>query len=441
MPDTTVRVEYIGAVQNFSEVTITGNQQVWRIGSSAFVETSRASQLVASGKFRSLANDPAMLPANQAKVGASPSDQGAVISGGGLNIAVSDYESVRSMISTAMDRGETVTYIVAGDSTRNNAYNQMPDYYNTQLAKAGIVYVNNAQSGQSGRDWGQNIDQNTVAQAIAASGPQGKNTVLEFCFGINDTAIGTPSDADIEGWLRYGLAQYAAACPLAKIVLCSPVYQVATAWNPRLLGIYQRMSDDLNYPLINVQALTSTMYGNPSWYYDGTHPNKWGAARIVNYILDKLLPADIRTLVTMSESARTSPAVPSSANLAGAVVSGKYWNPSSGADGTNANWRRLPEIAVTELFVLRWKTGGNDSYVCFMDSSGVFKATAYSAAPDANGWRKVMIPVGAAYARINLASNGATYDALGETPDVRYESPATMTQINAGQVVRFPSAA
>ena len=76
MPDTTVRVEYIGAVQNFSEVTITGNQQVWRIGSSAFVETDRASQLVASGKFRSLANDPAMLPANQAKVTASASDEG-----------------------------------------------------------------------------------------------------------------------------------------------------------------------------------------------------------------------------------------------------------------------------------------------------------------------------------------------------------------------------
>ena len=76
MPDTTVRVEYIGAVQNFSEVTITGNQQVWRIGSSAFVETGRASQLVASGKFRSLANDPAMLPANQAKVGAIPSSGG-----------------------------------------------------------------------------------------------------------------------------------------------------------------------------------------------------------------------------------------------------------------------------------------------------------------------------------------------------------------------------
>ena len=78
MPDTTVRVEYIGAVQNFSEVTITGNQQVWRIGSSAFVETGRASQLVASGKFRSLANDPAMLPANQAKVGAVIAKPGTV---------------------------------------------------------------------------------------------------------------------------------------------------------------------------------------------------------------------------------------------------------------------------------------------------------------------------------------------------------------------------
>ena len=357
----------------------------------------------------------------------------------GVAIAVSRFEPIRSMVSTAIDRGETVTYVVSGDSTRNNAYNQMPDYYQTQLGKVGIVYYNNAQSGQSGRDWGKNIDQNTVAQAIANSGPLGKNTILEFCFGINDTAIGTPADADVEGWLRYGLAQYAAACPLAKIVLCSPVYQVATAWNPRLLGIYQRMSADLGYPLINVQALTSTMYGNPSWYYDGTHPNKWGAARIVNHILDKLLPSDIRALVTMSESARTSPAAPSSANLAGAVVTGKFWNPASGADGTSANWRRLPEIAVSELFVLRWKTGGNDSYVCFMDTGGVFKATAYSAAPDAQGWRKVTIPIGAAFARINLASNGATYDALGETPDVRYETPPTMTQINAGQVVRFPS--
>lgn len=82
MPDTTVRVEYIGAVQNFSEVTITGNQQVWRIGSSAFVETSRASQLVASGKFRSLANDPAMLPSTQSKIGAITSNGGVV----GVNV-------------------------------------------------------------------------------------------------------------------------------------------------------------------------------------------------------------------------------------------------------------------------------------------------------------------------------------------------------------------
>lgn len=86
MPDTTVRVEYIGAVQNFSEVTITGNQQVWRIGSSAFVETGRASLLVASGKFRSLANDPAMLPANQAKVGATPSGSGRTYLAGGVDV-------------------------------------------------------------------------------------------------------------------------------------------------------------------------------------------------------------------------------------------------------------------------------------------------------------------------------------------------------------------
>lgn len=96
MPDTTVRVEYIGAVQNFSEVTITGNQQVWRIGSSAFVETGRASQLVASGKFRSLANDPAMLPANHAKVGAIPSGSG---------IAFDVGTPTRSLIAAGMSTG------------------------------------------------------------------------------------------------------------------------------------------------------------------------------------------------------------------------------------------------------------------------------------------------------------------------------------------------
>ena len=112
MPDTTVRVEYIGAVQNFSEVTITGNQQVWRIGSSAFVETGRASQLVASGKFRYLANDPAMLPSTQSKIGVTSSD-------GGIKKFAGAYVegSVGVALSQAIARGESFAILVISDST------------------------------------------------------------------------------------------------------------------------------------------------------------------------------------------------------------------------------------------------------------------------------------------------------------------------------------
>lgn len=127
MPDTTVRVEYIGAVQNFSEVTITGNQQVWRIGSSAFVETGRASQLVASGKFSSLANDPAMLPANQAKVGATPSASGVAMSGSVPYPA--DFRWSYPYRPALFDNGTTITHDVESVATADSACYTGPIYH------------------------------------------------------------------------------------------------------------------------------------------------------------------------------------------------------------------------------------------------------------------------------------------------------------------------
>lgn len=57
MPDTTIRVAYSGATDRYSELAITGNQQVWVKGQTAYVEPARAALLVASGQFSYPADD------------------------------------------------------------------------------------------------------------------------------------------------------------------------------------------------------------------------------------------------------------------------------------------------------------------------------------------------------------------------------------------------
>lgn len=362
---------------------------------------------------------------------------GSELSIGSRRVYIGPGDQVRSYISANIDAGKEIKYIVAGDSTRDNTYNGMIAYYTAQLVKAGITVVDNAESGQSGHDWYLNIDQNKLSDAITASG-DGTGVVLEYSFGTND--IPTYSDSAAEINLRAGVLAYIAACPNALVLLVEPVYTANTSRNATLSAIYQRMSIDFNLPLINIQSILSTKFTDPRFYYDATHCTKYGSARIVNYILDRILPADLKNFVTLSDGYFSSPSVPvnTATNMAGAVESG-YWSSVNGSAQANASWRRLPQIAVSPLFTLTYKSSGNNTYCVFVDSGNAFIKVAVELLE--NGFKKMIIPENAAYARINLASNGATYDALAETVEVRYEAPLTMTQVNAGVQNRMPKVA
>jgi hypothetical protein len=47
----TTRVKYIGTVEPFSEIGITGEQQGWQINESGYVSDANAALMIASGKF------------------------------------------------------------------------------------------------------------------------------------------------------------------------------------------------------------------------------------------------------------------------------------------------------------------------------------------------------------------------------------------------------
>jgi len=306
-------------------------------------------------------------------------------------------------------RNTNVQYIVTGDSTRDNSYNQMIDYYTSQLAKINVTVFNNSASGQSGQDWKNSANQTTLNQAIAATSGQGENTILEFSHGINDYKNGA-TEADVKGWLQEGITGYLTAKPKATIILAVPVSTSDSARITILTRIYQELASENNLRLIDVTVATQPVLGNTRYYQDTTHPNKFGSRRIVNYIMSELLPLDVLSSVTIEEIPLTPP--PSTAELAtDTTLESGYWNTSSGGASTNAAWLRMAtRIAVEPNFVLHIlrSPSGNRYDTLFYDSSDVFIETQTGTDIGSN-IREYTIPGDAWFIRLNITSDESTY--------------------------------
>ena len=315
-----------------------------------------------------------------------------------------------------------VNYIVTGDSTRYSGYNGMVDYYADRLGRIGVIVNNNAESGQTGENWAENAGSATLNQAIAFTPGTGEDTILEYSFGLNDYSNGTLTE--VKAWLKDGVVAYQTAKPDASVILAVPIFTAGTTRNTDLETIYQEISDELGLPLINTLSVTGDVFGDKYYYQDDVHPNEIGSIRLVNYILSW-----ITDLLSNFDDAYFTPTY--TAQLAGTVESGLY----SAADGTptvNASWRRLPQVEATEEFILRITHQGNQFSIAFMDSSQVFISTLTSS-DVGESYRETVVPANAAYARINVSSDGAAYDLLSDVPTVFSDPPApTMVIANDG---------
>ena len=327
-------------------------------------------------------------------------------------------------------------YIISGDSTRDNSFNEMIAYCEKQLAKVKFSVVDNAASGMKASEWLANTRATSLQVAIDATAGTGEHTIHAFSLGINDAAL---SDVDFKQLIMDCAQAYIAAKPDAILVLVSPTTtQVKTE---RRDLAYLEVATELNLPLVVGSVATASIYNNGinKFYQDRTHPNKFGSIRAANYNFDAMLPTNLKLRMTLDNDA---PQAPPSTALVSTPQVGSYTSFAAAYFPSFTEHRSLAGITVEPNFTLRITHQGNKTLVFFVDSEGQKVATTRTT-DVGEAYREVTVPIGAYEARVNISDDGAAYDALNDVPIVEYAplgSVPFMRQeyINEGLSISMP---
>lgn len=310
--------------------------------------------------------------------------------------------------------GSGFQYVVVGDSTRDNLFNEAPYYYGVVCPQVNMSYVNQALSGIKMSEYIAGTRTVSVATTIAAITGTGDKCLIEFSMGINDSGLET--QAALVDLIKDSINAILASKPDTSIVLCQPVRGAGQRQN--LHDAYAQVAAETGYPIIDVDDATIPVHGDPEYYTDDTHPNKYGTMRVINYIFNKMLPTGIRDLLLLPEDVKTPPP---SGDLPLTVLNGSY-STGNGTFIANAAVRSTSIIDVEPNFILEIVHSGNSRNVLFYTAAGAY--ISYVNLPTFSGqvFRTVTIPVNAYKVAINISTDGATWDALGETPIVRYQT-------------------
>jgi hypothetical protein len=319
---------------------------------------------------------------------------------------------------------EDVMYIVAGDSTRDNTYNEMKAYYISQLAKINVNVFYSSRSGGTAKKWFDNTQDSVDARlssAIAATtGVDGENTIFEYSYGLNDYYVENGNKDVIKASIKNGLLAYKTAKPKAFVFLAYPVATGDTARDTMLDEIYSEVAHELNLFYVNTKICTESIKSNPNYYADATHPNKFGSRRIVNFILNEILPLDLFNIVTLEEYIVQVATDTSELNPTPKYEVGNWYTTNGGDGSVNTTWRRTQKINIEPNFNLLIEHRGNRYDALFYDINGDFLEYKTSTLVTGN-IREVTIPTEAYFVAFNIISDGANYDLLNDVPSVKYD--------------------
>ena len=305
-----------------------------------------------------------------------------------------------------------MTYIVSGDSHRNNSYNNMIEYYNILLNQAGVTVVNNAASGQSGLDWLNNDTGGggtTLQEAIDATSGTGATTLLEYSFGVNDSG----TEADMKAAIKGGIEAYLTAKPDATVVLCSPI---RTGFkNTTLINIYEEISAELNLQLVKTFPVIEPYDNDSRFKQDEEHLSAYGSQRLLHFILSNIVSEKVRSSIKIPDLG--VPTIPAT-NL-NVVVQPNYWSASVGTLQNEPTWRSSEKIAVEPNYKINIEHRGDQFAVFWYDGVGDYMFSTASTIISGD-LRQVTVPSGAFQMAFNISSDGDTWDALNYTPEVDY---------------------
>ena len=302
-----------------------------------------------------------------------------------------------------------MTYIVSGDSNRDNSYNEMIAYYGELLGQIGVSVVNNSSSGQSGKDWFDGVTGTTLQEAIDATPGAGSATLLEYSFGPNDSG----ADEEIKAVLKGGIEAYMSAKPEATVVLCSPVrtrdkYGV-------LIGLYEEIASELGLQLVKPHPVIEPYDNDPLFKQDTAHLNKYGCQRLLHFILSNIVSEKVRSSISIPDLGVTTPP---ETNLAVSVLP-DYYSVATGGVVTLSTWRRSDKISVEPNYKINIEHKGESNKVFWYEEDGTYLLSTSSSLVSGD-LRQVTVPPDAYLMAFNITGDGDAWDALGFTPVVEY---------------------
>lgn len=305
-------------------------------------------------------------------------------------------------------------YVVAGDSTRDNLFNEAPYYYGVICPQVNFSYVNQALSGLRISEYIAGTRTISVSTTVAAISGTGSKCLLEFSMGINDSTGSTK--AQLVTLIKDSINAILSSKPDTTILLCQPVRGAGQRQD--LHDAYAQVAADTGYPLLATDSATISVHGNPEYYTDDTHPNKYGTMRVINYIFNKIIPTGIRDLLLLPEDVKTPPPT---GNLPLTVLNGSY-STYAGQFIADAGKRATDKFDVEPNFVLEIVHSGNSRNVLFYTAAGEYISSSNLTTFTGQPFRTITIPIGAYKAVFNISTDGTTWDSLGETPIARYQT-------------------
>lgn len=329
------------------------------------------------------------------------------------NVIDSRLAPIHKLFREANNGLKNVIYAVTGDSTRSIDSSEWELLYPKYINQTGVTYFNNADPSQTVFDWMNNTDQNTMQQLIDATvGTDGENTIIEFSMGLNDyTLYGNKADAKTS--IKNGIVAYLEQKPKANLFLVSPNWADNEGRRTALKEIYDELADELDLFLLDGHIPTESLALSTDYYLDVTHPNPFGAMRILYWIFNSVIPNDVIRSMTIEEY--TKPRVTDALNTS-TILAGLY--DGNGIFFANASYRCLEKFTLLEnQRRVNVYHGGNRTDVFFYNASGSLISKLFATSAN-NGY--VYPPENAVTMAVNITTAGATWDALAIPPSIKY---------------------
>lgn len=310
----------------------------------------------------------------------------------------------------------------------------------------------NAEASMTSNEWMTDGASSSTAKFTYAVenclGINGRDTILEYSLGVNDwSGFSTSKIVKVKDALKLSLQKFLDARPEVKIILVVPSVSGTLQRADDLLESYKQLAEEMDLLLVDGHAATIHAWpriGTTNCLYaDATHINDYGARRLVNYILNDIIPPSILWNFPIIEL----PGIETETALVNqAVVETGTYN-SLGVDQAGSNWRRLDVVNVYPRTLLKLKHKGTRRDILWF-VNGAWKVQNLPAfLPGTDYWLievpNTDTPTIPIQLKVNIETvDGSAYDLLGDTPELWNVFPVTpyimpSEKINIGLNLRF----